>query len=69
MGERIDNDVANMISDTSKNIVEMYEDDYENMKLELLRVMALEIPFKEEDMKKMRTAEMERRICMGLQKL
>src|SRR5690554_5039517 len=58
MGERIDNDVANMISDTSKNIVEMYEDDYENMKLELLRVMALEIPFKEEDMKKMRTAEM-----------
>ena len=58
MGERIDNDVANMISDTSKNIVEMYEDDYENMKLELLRVMALEIPFKEEDMKKLRTNDM-----------
>lgn len=58
MGERIDNDVANMISETSKNIVEMYEDDYENMKLELLRVMALEIPFKEEDIKKMRTNEM-----------
>ena len=58
MGERIDNDVANMISETAKNIVEMYEDDYENMKLELLRVMALEIPFKEEDIKKMRTADM-----------
>ena len=58
MGERIDNDVAKMISDTSKNIVEMFEDDYENMKLELLRVMALEIPFKEEDMKKLRDNDM-----------
>ncbi|MDD2299938.1 MAG: SEC-C metal-binding domain-containing protein, partial [Fermentimonas sp.] len=58
MGERIDNDVANMISDTSKNLVEMNEDDFENMKLELLRVMALEIPFKEEDMKNLRPAEM-----------
>ena len=58
MGERIDNDVANMISETSKNIVEAYEDDYENMKVELLRVMALEIPFKEEDIKKMRTNDM-----------
>ncbi len=58
MGERIDNDVANMISDTSKNLVEMNEDDFENMKLELLRVMALEIPFKEEDMENLRPAEM-----------
>ena len=58
IGERIDNDVANMISETSKNIVEMYEEDYENMKLELLRVMAIEIPFKEEDTKKMRTNDM-----------
>ncbi len=58
MGERIDNDVANMIMDTSKNIVEMYEDDFESMKLELMRVMALEIPFKEEDMKNMRTQAM-----------
>lgn len=58
IGERIDNDVANMISETSKNIVETYEDDYESMKLELLRVMAFEIPFKEEDMKKMRTSDM-----------
>ncbi|MDD2245507.1 MAG: preprotein translocase subunit SecA [Proteiniphilum sp.] len=57
MGERIDNDVANMISDTSRNIVELNEDDYTNMKLDLLRVMALEIPFKEEDMKKMKDDE------------
>lgn len=54
MGERIDNDVANMISETSKNIVEINEDDYEGMKLDLLRVMALDISFKEEDMKKMK---------------
>lgn len=54
MGERIDNDVANMISETSKNIVEVNEDNYEGMKLDLLRVMALDIPFKEEDMKKMK---------------
>ncbi|RNC64520.1 preprotein translocase subunit SecA [Proteiniphilum sp. X52] len=54
MGERIDNDVANMISETARNIMEMNEDNYEGMKLDLLRVMALDIPFKEEDMKKMR---------------
>ena len=58
MGERIDNDVANMISETSRNIVENNEDVYENMKLELLRVMALEIPFQEEDMKRMKPSEM-----------
>ncbi|MEA4918342.1 preprotein translocase subunit SecA [Proteiniphilum sp.] len=55
MGERIDNDVANMITETTKNIVEINEDDYEGMKLDLLRVMALDIPFKEEDMKRMKT--------------
>lgn len=54
MGERIDNDVANMISETARNIVEMNEDNYEGMKLDLLRVMALDIPFKEEDMKRMK---------------
>ena len=51
MGERIDNDVAGMITETARNIVESNEDDYQAMKLELLRVMALEIPFKETDMK------------------
>lgn len=57
MGERIDNDVANMISDTARNIVEMNEDDYGNMQLDLLRIMALEIPFKEEKMKDMKAEE------------
>ncbi|WP_294079787.1 preprotein translocase subunit SecA [Proteiniphilum sp. UBA5384] len=54
MGERIDNDVANMITETSKNIVEVNEDNYEGMKFDLLRVMALDIPFKEEEMKRMK---------------
>src|SRR5690554_4650819 len=62
MGERIDNDVANMISDTSKNIVENNEDMYDNMKLELLRVMALDIPFEEEDMKRIKPNEMVDRV-------
>lgn len=44
MGERIDNDVANMISETSKNIVENNLDYYEEMKLELYRVLALTFP-------------------------
>lgn len=57
IGERIDNDVANMISDTVKNIVEMNEDDHENMKHDLLRVMALDIPFDKEEFKKMRPNE------------
>ncbi|HHU26191.1 MAG TPA: preprotein translocase subunit SecA [Bacteroidales bacterium] len=57
MGERIDNDVANMISETSKNIVENNLDYYEEMKLELYRVLALDVPFKEEDVKKIRPNE------------
>jgi Preprotein translocase subunit SecA (ATPase, RNA helicase) len=57
MGERIDNDVANMISETAKNIVELNDDDHENMKLDLFRIMAVEIPFKEEEMKGMKKNE------------
>lgn len=57
MGERIDNDVAKMITETVKNLVEMNEDDYENMKLDLLRVLALDIPFSEEEMKRMKVGE------------
>ncbi|MGI6573007.1 MAG: preprotein translocase subunit SecA [Fermentimonas sp.] len=57
MGERIDNDVANMITETSKNIVENNLDYYDDMKLELYRVLALDVPFKEEDVKKIRPNE------------
>lgn len=54
MGERIDNDVANMITDTVQNTVELNQDDYDGMKLDMFRVLALEVPFSEEEMKKMR---------------
>ena len=54
MGDRIEIDVANMITETAKNVVEANEDDYENMKLDLFRVMAVEIPFSEEEMKDMK---------------
>ena len=57
MGERIDNDVANMISDTARTIVASNEDDYGNMQLDLLRIMALEIPFKEAAMKELKEEE------------
>ena len=57
MGERIDNDVAAMITETVRNIVESNEDDYQGMKLELLRVMALEIPFKETEFKGLKLQE------------
>jgi preprotein translocase subunit SecA len=58
MGERIENDVAAMISETARNIVEMSDDDYQGMKMDLLRVMALDIPFVEADMKKLKSEEM-----------
>ena len=54
MGERIEIDVTNMITETARNIVVMNEDDYENMKLDLFRVMAIEIPFTEKEMKDMK---------------
>ncbi len=54
IGERIENDIANIIKDTARTIVEDFEDDYENMKLELYKVMAMEIPFDEEEMKDMK---------------
>lgn len=57
MGERIELDVLNMIQETSRNIVEDNQDDYEAMKMELFRVMALEIPFTEEQMRDLRPNE------------
>lgn len=57
IGERIENDVAGMITDTAASIVEGNADDYENMKLELFRIMALDIPFSQEEMKNMKVNE------------
>jgi len=55
MGERIEMDVANMIVETSKGIVEANEDDYENLKIELLRIMAIDAPFSEEEAKDLKS--------------
>lgn len=57
IGERIENDVAGMITDTAVSIVESNADDYENLKLELFRIMALDIPFSQEEMKNMKVNE------------
>ena len=49
MGERIGIDIVNMMYDTSVALVEQYYDsqDYENLKIDLLRIMTVECPFDE----------------------
>ena len=47
MGERIGMDLANMIWDRCASIIE--NNDYEGIRMELFRVMALECPFTEQD--------------------
>ena len=51
MGERIGLDVVNMIYDTAENITEQFQNNYDELKLELLRVMALDLPYSEEEFK------------------
>jgi len=64
MGERIGLDVLNMLYDTTHTICEQYveDNDYEGLKLELLKTMALEVPFTEEEMKGMKPATVEEKI-------
>ncbi len=62
IGERIEMDVINMIQNTVNRIVEENEDDYESMKMELYRIMAIEIPFTEEEMKSMKPAQQAEKI-------
>lgn len=52
-GERIEMDIANMISDLSDTLVEEYKnmEDYEGLRMELMRVLANDCPFSEEDFK------------------
>lgn len=54
-GERLAVDIANSIYDTCESIVNEYHDikDYENFAMEVLRVLAIEPPFGEEEFKKM----------------
>jgi len=56
MGERIGLDVLNMLYDTANSICEQFMDanDFEGMKMELLKTMALEVPFTEDEMKGMK---------------
>ncbi|MDD4970647.1 MAG: preprotein translocase subunit SecA [Paludibacter sp.] len=51
MGERIGVDITNMIYDTAENIVENARNsgDFEELEIDLLKVFAMDVPFKEEE--------------------
>jgi preprotein translocase subunit SecA len=53
MGERIGVDIANMMYDTTRTVVEEAHsaEDYEGLNMEMLRVMTIEAPFDEEEFK------------------
>ena len=55
MGERIGIDIMNMIYDTVENIVNSYggQADYEELKMDILKTLAIELPFNEEEYKKL----------------
>ncbi len=54
IGERIGMDIANMIWDRCANIAENYA-DYESLQMEAYRVLALELPFTEEEYLKLKS--------------
>jgi len=56
MGERIGMDLANMIWERCERIIE--NNDYEGIRMELFRVMALECPFSEQDYNNKKTPEL-----------
>ena len=56
MGERIGMDLANMIWDRCASIIE--NNDYEGIRMELFRVLALECPFTEEDYRSKKPQEL-----------
>ncbi|MDR0799724.1 MAG: preprotein translocase subunit SecA, partial [Dysgonamonadaceae bacterium] len=60
MGERIGLDVVNMLYDTSSAIVDQFyqANDYESLKLELLKVMGLQISISEDEWKGMKQSEL-----------
>lgn len=55
LGERVGIDIANMLYDTVENIVNTYDQPtgYEDMSLELLRVLTIEPPFSEDEYRNM----------------
>jgi preprotein translocase subunit SecA len=64
MGERIGLDVLNMLYDTSAAIGEQFSqsNDYEGMKFELYKTMALESPVTEDDFKGIKTDDLTEKI-------
>ena len=56
MGERIGMDLANMIWDRCENIIE--NNDFEGIRMELFRVLALECPFSSEEYSSKKTPEL-----------
>ena len=55
LGERIGIDIANMLYDTIENIVNTYDspNDYQDLTLELFKVLTIETPFTEEEFRNM----------------
>ncbi len=64
MGERIGLDVVNMLYDTSAAVSEQYagSGDYEGLKFDLLRTMALESPVNEDDLKSIKQDDLTERV-------
>lgn len=56
MGERIGLDVLNVLYDASSSICEQYSEagDYEGLRMELFKVLAIEVPFSEDEFKRMK---------------
>ena len=61
IGERIGMDIANMIWDRSAGAAENCA-DYESLQMEAFRVLAIELPFTEEEFAKMKVDEVSDRI-------
>ena len=59
VGERIGIDINNMLYDTVENLVNVYDSptDYADLKMEVLKVFAVEVPFTEEEFPKMSQQE------------
>ncbi|MDR1720770.1 MAG: preprotein translocase subunit SecA [Dysgonamonadaceae bacterium] len=64
MGERIGLDVVNMLYDTASNISEQYSEseDFEGLKYELFKTMALECPVNEDEFKSLKQHDLTEKI-------
>lgn len=69
-GERLSVDIANSIYDTCDTIVSEYHEmkDFENFQLEVLRVLAIEAPFNEEEFAKQTVQELVEKLYHAAEK-